>query len=53
MLYVAGADVLTSFAPRERRRDDESGPGPAKRVFAKAVHLRQMASQVDVSDSGM
>ena len=41
------------FAPRERRRDDESGPGAAKLVFAKTTHLRQMASAVDVSDSGM
>ena len=41
------------FAPQGRRRDDELGPGSAKRVFAKAVHLRRMASAVGVSDSGM
>ena len=29
------------FAARERRRGGDSGPGPAKRVFAKTMHLRQ------------
>ena len=38
------------IAPRGRRRDDELGPWPAKRVFAETMHLRQMASAVDVSD---
>ena len=50
-LFTSGPKRL--IAPRERRRDDESGPGSAKRVFAKTTHLRQMASAFDVSDPGM
>ena len=33
-----------SFAPRERRRDGDSGPASAKRVVEKAVSLRQRNS---------
>ena len=50
-LYPSGPK--RPFAPRGRRRDDESGPESAKRVFAKTVHLRQMASVVDANDSGL
>ena len=33
------------FAPRERRRDDELGPGPAKRVFAQVALALCTAAQ--------